>query len=98
MAGGVGVFGAESRPESIDIAQAHGIHFAVKLPRNRQVRLFAEKILRIINITVRQPGRIFYIERGYLKHLARPFTVRTGNQRGMDITEAAFIEKFMNSI
>ena len=96
MARGIGVFGAECGAESIDISQAHGIHFAVELSGNSQVRFLAEKVLRIVNPAVFGTGNIIQVKRSDLKHFAGTLTVGTGNQRRMDVAKTAVMEKLVN--
>ena len=96
MAGCIGVFGAEGRTEGVDVAECHGVGFAVQLAGNGQVGGLVKEVLAVINFAVLCQGRICHIQRGNLEHFAGTLTVGAGNQRRMNIDKAAFLEKLMN--
>ena len=98
VARGVGVFGAEGGTEGVDVAERHGEVLGVELTGDGQARLLAEEILRIIDPAVRGTRRILKIERRHLEHLARALAVRAGDDGGVDVDEAAALEKLMHGV
>jgi hypothetical protein len=58
VAAGVRVFGAEGRPERINLGQRQAIGVDIELPRHRQERLAAEEIVREIHLAVWVRGRL----------------------------------------
>ena len=96
MARRVRVLRAERRSERIDTAQRAGVRFSLQLAADRQVRGASKEVLREINAArLFVARRIFDIERRHLEHFARAFAVAGGDQRSVEIVEAAALEEFM---
>ena len=83
MARGVGIFGAEGWPESVDILEGQRHSFGVQLAADRKVRRLAEEFLLLAG--------------GDAEHLACTFGVAGGDDRRGRVDEAALLEKLMHS-
>ena len=93
---GVGVLGAERRPEGVHVAERHGEVFGVELAGDREARALAEEVLGVIDLSVRCARRVIDIERGDLEHLAGALAVRAGDDGGVHVHKAAALEKLMH--
>ena len=96
VTGSIGVFGAERRSERIDSAQCRSGELTFQLAGNRQAGLFAEEIVIVDNGTVFIFLQIIQVHRSNLEHLSGAFTVRTRNDRRMEIEEPFLMEELMN--
>ena len=75
VAAGVGVLGAERRPEGVDLGEREAVGLDVELPRHRQERLAAEEILGEIDLALRRARQVGEVERRHPKQRARPLGV-----------------------
>ena len=96
VARGVGVFGAEGGAEGVDVAEGHGEGLAVELAGDGQIGGLAEEVLGIIDLAVLRSGRVIDIKRRDLEHFARALAVGAGNERRMDVDEAALLEELVD--
>ena len=94
----IGVFRTESRAECINLSQSRSGQFTFQLSGNSQARLFAKEIIFINDRSVFILLQIVQVHGCHLEHLACTFTVRSCNQRCMEIEEPSVMEKFMNGI
>ncbi|MPM35673.1 hypothetical protein SDC9_82266 [bioreactor metagenome] len=93
MAGSVGVFSAEGGSESIDLAEGQSEALGLKLTRDRQVCLLAEKVFGSVDGAVRKSWRTLDIEGREPEHLAGALTVGTRDDGGVHIDKSlALIE------
>ena len=98
MAGRIGVFCAEGRPERVNIRECQRHTFPLQLPGDGEIGRLAEKVLRVIYLSVLGKRRVQWIKGGDPEHLPCPLRVTAGNQRGMHINETAFVEKLMDCV
>jgi hypothetical protein len=96
VAPGVGVLGAEGRPEGVDLAHRHAIGLDVELARHRQVGLLAEEVLVPVDAAGGGPRRVGGVERRDPEHLAGALGVRRRDDRRMDPEEALLVEEPMD--
>ena len=90
VAGRVGVLGAKRGAERVDVAEREREDLAFELPAHRQVGGLAEEVARRSRRRhLRVARQIRQIERGDAEHLARAFAVGGGDDRGVDVEEAA---------
>ena len=75
MAAGVGVLGAERRPERVDLGERQAVGLDVELARYGEERLAAEEILAEIDLARRGARQIGEIERRDAKQRAGAFGV-----------------------
>ena len=94
----IGVFGTESRSERIDLSQSCSSQLTLQLSGNRQAGLFAEEIVIIDDRTLLILLQIIQIQGGHLEHLSGTLTVRSCNDRRMEIEEALVMEEFMDRV
>ena len=92
----VGLFGAESGPESINAAVCHCESFDVELSRYRKAGFLAEEVLGIIDLALFVLFDVVKIQRGHLEHCARAFAVAARDKRRVNVNEILFVEKFMD--
>ena len=98
MAGGIGIFRAEGRPEGVNVAECKSIGFRIQLPAYRKIGRLAEKVLAVIHLSLFCFGHIFQIQSGHLEHFSGSFTVASRDQGCMHINKISFLEIFMNRI
>ena len=98
MAGRVGILGAERRTERVDVAEGHGIGLAVELAGDGQVRRLVEEVLRIVDLAVLRKRYVVEVQCRDLEHFACALTVGAGDERRVDIDEAALLEELVNGI
>ena len=99
MAAGVGVLGAERRPERVDLGEREAVGLDVELPRHGQERLAAEEILarnRPCPRGVR--GRLARSSVDTRNSCARAFGVGRGDDRRVDPEEAVLVEEAMDRL
>ena len=96
MARCVGVFGAESRSESIDIAECLRKSLSVQLSAYCQVGRFFKEVLGKIYFSVFCLRNVVQVHGGYLEHLSGSFTVTSCDQRCVYIDKASLLEKLMD--
>ena len=96
MARSVGVFGAECGAEGIDAAEGRCSELAFELAGDGERRHLAEEILRIVDRTVFELGKVVERQGRYLELRSGAFTVGGRDQRGVEIVEAAVVEEFMH--
>jgi hypothetical protein len=96
VAPGVGVLGAEGRPEGVDLAHRHAIGLDVELARHRQVGLLAEEVLVPVDAAGGGPRRVGGVEGRDPEHLAGALGVRRRDDRRMDPEEALLVEEPMD--
>ena len=77
MPAGVGVLGAERRPERVDLGEREAVGLDVELARHRQERLAAEEILGEIDPALRRARQVGEIERRDPEQRTRPPPRRT---------------------
>src|SRR5207247_1722244 len=66
-----------------------------QLAAHGEIGLARKKILRVIDLAVFS-RRIFDVDRGNAKQFARAFAIASGNDRRVDVKEAAVLKKFVN--
>ena len=88
VAAGVGVLGAEGRPEGVDLAEREAVGLDVELARHGQERLAAEEILREVDLALRRARQVGEIERRDAEQRARALGVGRGDDRRVDPEEA----------
>ena len=94
---GVRVLRAEGRAEGVNLRQRAGEGFGLELAADREVGRPREKILaRNRSSPSLVARRILRIERRDAKHFARAFAVARGDDRRVDVNEAALLEKLVN--
>ena len=98
MALSVGYLGAEGRAEGVHVAESHGEVLGVELAGDGQASGLAEEILAVIYRAVLLEGEIVEVKRRHAEHLARALTVGAGDDRGVDVYEAAALEEFMDGL
>src|SRR5436190_8624761 len=89
MPGGVGIFSAESGPESVDVRQCARKGLTFELTTDGEVSAFAEKIC--LSLVVNVP-----FEAGHTEHLACALTIAGRDDRRMDVNEIPFLEELMD--
>jgi len=94
----IGVFGTESGSKRINGTERHRTELAFELSGNRQVRLPAEKILRIINFSFLRPGHIVHIQCGHLEHGAGTLGIGSRDDGRVEIVESPVVEELVNGI
>ena len=85
---GVGILRTESRSESVNLTQSGGAEFALELAAHCEAGLFSEEILRIINFSLLVSWDVFEVQGSDLEHLTRSLTVRSSDERGVEIIES----------
>ena len=95
---GIGDLGAEGGAEGIDITESHGEVLGIELAGDGQARRLAEEVLAVVNSAVLLEGEVVEIERGDAEHLTRALAVGAGDDGGVDVHEAALLEKLMHCL
>ena len=98
VAAGVGVLGAEGRPERVDLGEREAVRLDIELPRHRQERLAAEEILREVHRALRRARQVGEIQRRYPEQRPRPFRVGRGDDRRIDPEEAVLVEEAVDRL
>ena len=98
VAAGVGVLGAERRPEGVDLAEREAVGLDVELPRHRQERLAAEEILGEIDLALRRARQVGEIERRDAEQRARALGVGRRDDRRVDPEEAVVVEEAVDRL
>ena len=98
MALSVGHLCAEGRAEGVHVAESHGKVFGVELAGDGKARGLAEEVLAVVNGAVLLEGEVVEVKRRHAEHLARALTVGAGDDRGVDVYEAAALEKFVDGL
>ena len=92
VAGGVGVFRPEGRPEGVDVGQGHGEDFGFQLAADSQEGGASEKVFGGINRSL-APRRVVQVQGGDAEHGTRALGVAGGDDGRLDVLEAAFLEE-----
>src|SRR5690554_2232465 len=92
------MFRTKSWSESINFSQSQGCQFSLQLTRNGKVGFLSKEILFVINLSIFGSRKMIQIKTGHLKSFARPFRIRAGNKRCMDVIKPAFVKTRMDSI
>ncbi len=95
---GVGVFGAEGRPEGVDLGEGAGIGFGVQLAGYGQEGLFAEEIFVVVHLACVGTRQVFQIQGGDAEHLAGTFGVGGGDERRGNPDEALLVEEAVDGL
>ena len=95
---GVGALGAEGRAEGVHVAEGERQRLGVELTGHGQGHGLAEEVLTVVDRAVLPAGRVGKVERRNLEHLARALAVAAGDQRGVDVDEAAVVEEAVNGL
>ena len=82
------IFSSKSRSKSINIRKSTAVVFYVKLTWNSQKSFSTKKICLLFDFFIRVSITNF-------KHLASSFTIRSCNNRGMNIQKSSWIKKLM---
>ena len=98
MALGIADLGAEGGAEGVHVAEGHGEVLGVELAGDRETCRLAEEVLAEVDAAVLLQRGILGIKRGDAEHLARALTVGAGNERSVDVDEAALLEKLMHGL
>ena len=98
MAGGVGVFRAESGTKGIDVAEGHGEGLTVELAGDGQVGGLAEEVLGEIHLAVLGQGDVLQVHGGDLEHLAGTLAVGAGDQGRVDVDEVTLLEELVDGV
>jgi len=98
MAFGVGILGSERGPEGVDVLQGHGIGLALKLPAHREKGFTTEEILGVVDRPILRPRNVVQVQGGHQKLFAGAFCIAGADDRGVYISEPAFLEKLMDGI
>ena len=98
MARRVGIFGAEGRPEGVNLAERHCHALALKLAGNGQSGGLSKEILRKIDSAILGERRVFRVKRCDAEHLAGALAVASRDQRRVRIDKSALVEKAVDSI
>ncbi len=98
VAAGVGVLGAERRPEGVDLGEREAVGLDVELPRHCQERLAAEEVLAEIDLARRRARQVGEIERRDAEQRAGAFRVGRGDDRRVDPEEAVLVEEAMDRL
>ena len=91
MARGIGILGAESGAEGIDVGEGAGERLAFQLAADGEVSALAEEI-----------GFRFFVdvalEGGDPEHLARAFAIARGDDRRVHVNEIALLEELVDGV
>ncbi len=97
MARSIGVFCTECRTKRINSSQCRSSKFTFQLSGNRQTGLLTKEVVIINDRTGFILLQIIEVLRCYLEHLSGTFTVRSRDDRCMEIDETFLMEKSMDS-
>ena len=98
MARCIRVLCTESRTECINCAERRRCQLALKLTGHGQTRLLAEEIAVIDYAAVLVLLEVVQIHCRDLEHLPCTFTVRSRNERSMEIIETLVMEELVDSV
>ena len=98
VAGGVGVLGAEGRPEGVDVAESHRHRLRLHLAGDGEVGLPPEEVLAVVDFAVLGAGRVLGVDGRHPEHLARPFAVAGGDEGGVDVDKPALLEEGVDGV
>ena len=102
VAGRVAVLGAEGGAERVGLAQRAGERLGLELPADGQIGRPVEEVEREIDLasalSVRPLGTLFELERGDLEHGAGAFAIAGGDDRRVDVEEAALLEELVDRV
>ena len=98
VAGRVAVFGAEGGAEGVDFAQRGGAELALELSADGQGGHLAEEVLAVVDRPVGEAGWVGEVEGGDLEHLAGALAVGGGDQRRVEVEEAALVEEGVDGV
>lgn len=88
-------FPREGGTEGVDISEGHGEVLGVELAGDGQAHVLAEEVLSPVDGAVLGAGRIRHVESRDAEHLARALAVGAGEQRRVDVDEAAALEELV---
>mmetsp|Transcript_12658 Transcript_12658/g.29789 ORF Transcript_12658/g.29789 Transcript_12658/m.29789 type:complete len:327 (-) Transcript_12658:169-1149(-) len=100
MAAGVGVLRAESRAESIDVAQRARHGLSRQLAGDGEEGRLAEEVLRVVDLLVGGQRHQLRLGRqgGDPEHLTSALTVARRDQRRLHVTEALALEELVRGL
>ena len=98
MPAGVGVLGAESGAEGVNLGQRQAVAFDVQLSGDGQEGLAPEEILREVDLALGGARQAHQVQRRNAKQLARTFRVRGGDDGRVHPDEAVLVEKAMDGL
>src|SRR5262249_4742241 len=90
----VGVFGAERWPKRVNFGQSERERFRFQLTAYSQIGRACEEVLHKIDVTVFS-RRIFDVDRRNTKQFSCAFAIAAGDDRRVDVNEAALLEKLV---
>ncbi len=94
----VGVLGAESGSEGVDVGQRVREDLPLELAGDREEGFLAEEVLGTVDLLVLAARRVLEVERRHAKHIARTFGIARRDDRRVHVVEAAFLEELVNGI
>ena len=83
MAGGIGVFSAESRAKGVNLTESRRSKFTFKLTGDSESGCLSEEILSIVHLTVVGLWEIVKVKGRDLEHSTRTLAVARSNKRSM---------------
>ena len=98
MAGRIGILRTEGGTEGVDIPEGLCKDLGVQLAADRKIGAFSKEILRKVYFSLPGLRYIRKIQGSYLEHFAGAFCVASGNQRGMYIHKASFLEEAVDGV
>ena len=96
VARSVGVFRAEGGTECVDRSESCGAQLTFELSADGECCGLSEEISREVNLAILCFREVVEVKGRYLKHRSGAFAVAGRDERGVQIEESAFIEKFMD--
>ncbi len=93
VARGVAVLGAEGGAEGVDLAQRGGAELAFELAADGEGGELAEEVLLPVDGAVLLAGRVLGVEGRDVEHLAGTLAVAGGDERRVEVEEAALVEE-----
>ena len=98
VAAGVGVLGAESGPEGIDLAHGQAVGLHLQLARDREEGLAAEKVLAEIHLPRGGARQVGEIQGADPEQLAGALAIAAGDDGGVDPVETLVVEIVVDGV
>jgi hypothetical protein len=98
VAAGVGVLGAKSRAERIDLGERQAVGLDIELARHGQEGFAAEKVLGEVDLAVRRARQIGEVEGRDAKQGPCPLGVGRGDDGRVDPEKSVVVEKAMDRL